>query len=333
MTELLDVRDLHVSFPIRGGPLFRPRRRFMAVDGVTFSIPPGGTFALVGESGSGKTTVARAILRLYQDVSGDVRYGPDRLDVLRLSGRELQSYRQQVQPVFQDPFSSLDPRMQAVEIVGEPLRVAGVSRTARLAAARDLLRRVGIQASADRAYPHEFSGGQRQRIAIARALILRPRLIILDEPVSSLDVSIRAQVLNLLIDLQEEFATSYLMIAHDLALVRSMSQRIGIMYHGRIVELGPTDEVLRAGQHPYTRLLLDSARWASGSDLTSLAAPEEVEAQPVEHGCAFRGRCVYAAARCETEDPLLAGDDHRVACHFPLPSGPADPRADIGADA
>lgn len=316
MTALLDVRDLRVSFPVRTS-VFGSAKSFVAVDGVSFSISPGTTFALVGESGSGKTTVARALLRVHQHVTGEVHYGEERQDVLRLTGRGLNAYRRQVQAVFQDPFSSLDPRMQVLEIVSEPLRVAGVRRAARHATARDLLQRVGIPAGAERGYPHEFSGGQRQRIAIARALALRPRLIILDEPVSSLDVSVRAQVLNLLMDLQAEYATSYLLIAHDIGVVRSMSEQIGIMYRGRIVEMGATNTVLSAARHPYTRQLLEAAEW--GADESKELGPDDVGEGSLAGACSFVGRCAFRARRCEVDDPVLRGSDELVACHFPLP--------------
>jgi ABC-type oligopeptide transport system ATPase subunit len=253
---LLEVRDLRVHFPIRRGLLFdHTVGHVKAVDGVSFSIEPGRTLGLVGESGSGKSTTAYAVLQLVQPTAGTVRF--DGHDLRELSGAKLRRVRRQMQIVFQDPYASLNPRMTVGKIIGEPLQTHGIgNRRTRRATVAELLERVGFDPAYTNRYPHEFSGGQRQRIGIARALALNPKLIICDEPVSALDVSIQAQILNLLKDLQRDLGLSYLFIAHDLAVVRSMSDTIAVMHGGKIVEQGPAEQVYSRPQSEYTRALL-----------------------------------------------------------------------------
>jgi ABC-type oligopeptide transport system ATPase subunit len=255
MTPLVDVTHLVKEFPPRGG--WRRRAPIRAVDDVSFSIAPGETFGLVGESGSGKTTTGRCLLRLIEPTSGEIRFKD--LDVRALSGRDLQRARRHFQIVFQDPYSSLNPRMRTGEIVAEPLVIHRIgSRDERNRRVAELLELVGLDPAAARKYPHEFSGGQRQRIGVARALALEPSLVVADEPVSALDVSVQAQVVNLLLDLQARLGLTYLFIAHDLRLVRQICGRVAVMYRGRIVELAPTERVFTAATHPYTRALLSA---------------------------------------------------------------------------
>jgi ABC-type oligopeptide transport system ATPase subunit len=253
---LLDVRHLVKEFPRHGG-WFRRLRGVRAVDDVSFSIAPGETFGLVGESGSGKTTTGRCILRLIEPTSGEIRFRDT--DVRALSGADLRRVRRHLQIVFQDPYSSLNPRMRVGKIVEEPLVIHRVgSREARAARVRELFELVGLDPSDVRKYPHEFSGGQRQRIGMARALALEPSLIVCDEPVSALDVSVQAQVVNLLLDLQQRLGLTYLFIAHDLRLVRQICDRVAVMYRGRLVELAPAARLFDAPAHPYTVALLSA---------------------------------------------------------------------------
>jgi ABC-type oligopeptide transport system ATPase subunit len=256
MSALLEVRQLVKEFPTRGG-LFRRGTPVRAVDDVTFSVDPGETFGLVGESGSGKTTTGRCILRLIEPTSGDVRFKD--LDVRALSPRELRRARRHFQIVFQDPYSSLNPRMRAGAIVEEPLVIHRIgSRQDRRDKVRHLFELVGLDPAAMRRFPHEFSGGQRQRIGLARALALEPSLVIADEPVSALDVSVQAQVVNLLLDLQQQLGLTYLFIAHDLRLVRQVCSRVAVMYRGRIVELARTEQLFSTPAHGYTKALLSA---------------------------------------------------------------------------
>jgi ABC-type oligopeptide transport system ATPase subunit len=256
VTPLVDVRHLVKEFPGRGA-WWQRRPPVRAVDDVTFAIAPGETFGLVGESGSGKTTTGRCLLRLIEPTSGTIRFRE--LDVRALSGRDLQRARRHFQMVFQDPYSSLNPRMRAGDIIAEPLAVHGMgSRSERARRVAELLDLVGLEPAAARKYPHEFSGGQRQRIGVARALALEPSLIVADEPVSALDVSVQAQVVNLLLDLQERLGLTYLFIAHDLRLVRQICSRIAVMYRGRIVELATANRLFTSAAHPYTQALLSA---------------------------------------------------------------------------
>ena len=317
MSPLVEVRDLKKHFPITRGVLARVSGNVYAVDGVSFHIGRGETLGLVGESGCGKSTVARSVLRLVEPTAGSIRL--DGKDITHLSKAELRPHRRSMQIVFQDPFASLNPRMTAGDIVGEPLGVHGLAtgREKQERVAR-LFDQVGLRPDQMRNYPHQFSGGQRQRICIARALALGPRLIVCDEPVSALDVSIQAQVINLLIDLQREHGFSYLFIAHDLAVVAHISHRVAVMYLGRIVEIADKDELFRNPRHPYTQALLASVPVANPHAKRLVPLVDGDVPSPVNppSGCAFHTRCRFALARCKTERPALVetGGGHQVAC-------------------
>ena len=314
---LLEVRDLRKHFAI-GGLLSRKRRVVRAVDGVSFSIARGEVLSLVGESGSGKTTVGRAVMRLSEPTGGEIRFRGQ--DITHLSRAALRPARRHMQLVFQDPFSSLNPRKTVEAILATPLLVHGVarSRDERRARVEAALLRVGLFAAAADRYPHEFSGGQRQRIGIARALMLDPELLVADEPVSALDVSVQAQVVNLLLDLRDELRLSMLFIAHDLALVGAISDRVAVLYLGRLVEIAPTTALFSGPRHPYTEALFSSVpdpdRSGGGrriilqGDLPSPMAPPS--------GCAFRNRCPYALSSCAEGVPELRerGPGHFAAC-------------------
>ena len=315
---LLSVRDLVKYYPIRGGFLYRTTAHVKAVDGISFDIRKGETFGLVGESGCGKTTVGRCILRLMPRDRGQVLF--DGQDIYRLGGREMKRLRRDMQIIFQDPYSSLDPRMPVGEIVGEGLVVhGGYSAGEREEIVRETMARVGLRGQYARRYPHEFSGGQRQRIGIARALVLRPRFIVCDEPVSALDVSIQSQILNLLKDLQQEFQLTYLFIAHNLAVVRYISDRIGVMYLGKMAELSEAEEIFRQPLHPYTQALLSAIpmpdptlkrkRIVLTGDVPSPVNPPS--------GCRFHTRCAIAMDVCRQVEPEWrdVGSGHWVACH------------------
>ena len=316
---VLEVEGLSKHFPVRKGILRRTVGHVHAVDEVSFAIGTGETLGLVGESGCGKTTVGRTILRLIEPTAGAIRL--DGHDVTRLGKMEMRPFRRQMQIIFQDPFSSLDPRMSAGDIVGEPLHVhrmgRGKERTARVA---ELFERVGLRKAQMDNYPHQFSGGQRQRIGIARALALNPKLIIGDEPVSALDVSIQAQVLNLMMDLQHELGLAYLFISHNLAVVEHISHRIAVMYLGRIVEHTDKKTLFTTPLHPYTESLLlavpvpDPAVKRQKRVLQG-DVPSPVRPPP---GCHFHPRCPYAFDRCRVEPPTLreVSPGHLVACHL-----------------
>jgi oligopeptide transport system ATP-binding protein len=314
---LLEVTDLVKHYPVRSGILRRRAGTVHAVDGVSFALGAGETLGLVGESGCGKSTVARSVLRLVEPTSGQIRIRG--CDITHLGKTALRQHRRKMQIVFQDPFASLNPRMRAGDIVGEPLSVHGLaSGREKQARVAELFEQVGLRADQMRNYPHQFSGGQRQRICIARALALGPDLIVCDEPVSALDVSIQAQVINLLIDLQKKHGFSYLFIAHDLAVVAHISHRVAVMYLGRIVEIAGKTELFKNPRHPYTQALLASVPVADpkAKRLTPLVdgdVPSPVNPPP---GCAFHTRCRYAMDRCKTERPPLvdAGSGHQVAC-------------------
>jgi peptide/nickel transport system ATP-binding protein len=320
---LLEVRDLKKYFPIQRGLLRRVVGHIKAVDGVSFVIREGETLGLVGESGSGKTTTGRLILRAGQPTGGEVlfRHKGEMVDITPLSRRALKPFRKELQVIFQDPFSSLDPRMTVFDIVSEPLVVHAEARGGELKTrVRDLLELVGLRAQHMNRYPHAFSGGQRQRIGIARAIALQPRLIVCDEPVSALDVSIQAQVLNLLKDLQHEFQLAYLFIAHDLSVVEHISDRVAVMYLGKIVELAPAEQMYRDPKHPYTEALLSAIpRSSPRQHKQRIVLPGDVPnpAAPPP-GCAFHTRCRYARDICKVEAPPLrtVGAGHIAACHF-----------------
>jgi oligopeptide/dipeptide ABC transporter ATP-binding protein len=318
MTEaLLEVIDLTKHYPVRAGVLRRQVGTVHAVDGVSFSLGTGETLGLVGESGCGKSTVARSVLRLVEPTSGQIRLRGQ--DITHLSKAELRAHRRAMQIVFQDPFASLNPRMTAGDIVGEPLAVHGLAIGKALdERVAKLFNQVGLQPDQRRNFPHQFSGGQRQRICIARALALQPRLIVCDEPVSALDVSIQAQVINLLIDLQRQHGFSYLFIAHDLAVVAHISHRVAVMYLGRIVEIADRDELFRNPRHPYTQALLASVPIANphAKRLAPLVDGDVPSPVNPPSGCAFHTRCRFATERCRVDRPTLvdAGDGHQVAC-------------------
>ena len=316
---LLEVEGLVKHFPGSRTLLQRKAAPIRAVDGITFSIDEGETFALVGESGCGKTTVAKMILLLESPTMGVIRFRGRNVHTLK--GRDLRGYKRAVQAVFQDPYSSLDPRMQVLDIIGEPLQVhLGMNGRAMRMRVAELLENVGLRPEAGTNFPHQFSGGQRQRIAIARSLALQPQLIILDEPVSGLDVSIRAQILNLLGELQQNLGLSYLLISHDLAIVEHMSNMVGVMYVGKMVELTTKDELYRDSLHPYTSALMASVPQPD-PDIPMGATISGEVASPINppSGCRFHTRCpLYGeSAICRDQEPdwreVKAG--HLVACH------------------
>jgi peptide/nickel transport system ATP-binding protein/oligopeptide transport system ATP-binding protein len=314
---LLEVSDLVKHYPVRGGILRRKVGTVHAVDGVSFSVGVAETLGLVGESGCGKSTVARSILRLVEPTGGSILINGR--DITNLGKAELRPIRRSMQIIFQDPFASLNPRMTAGDIVGEPLIVHGIAagreKQERVA---ELFDQVGLRSDQMQNYPHQFSGGQRQRICIARALSLGPSLIVCDEPVSALDVSIQAQVINLLIDLQRKHGFSYLFIAHDLAVVAHISHRVAVMYLGRIVEIAEKRELFANPRHPYTQALLSSVPVADPRKKSLKPMIDGDVPSPINppSGCAFHTRCRYVMERCRVEAPVLAdtGAQHRVAC-------------------
>jgi oligopeptide/dipeptide ABC transporter ATP-binding protein len=314
---LLEVSDLMKHYPVRSGVLRRKVGTVHAVDGVSFALGVGETLGLVGESGCGKSTVARSILRLVEPTGGSIRLNG--LDITHLGKADLRPHRRSMQIVFQDPFASLNPRMRAGDIVGEPLSVHGMAtgnkKRERIA---ELFEQVGLRPDQMQNYPHQFSGGQRQRICIARALSLGPSLIVCDEPVSALDVSIQAQVINLLIDLQRKHDFSYLFIAHDLAVVAHISHRVAVMYLGRIVEIAEKSELFANPRHPYSQALLASVPVADPRTKRLKPMIDGDVPSPINppSGCAFHTRCRYAMERCKVETPKLVdiGGQHQVAC-------------------
>ena len=315
---LLEVCDLKAYFPFKRGWLFNRQRGFVrAVDGVSFTVHERETLGLVGESGCGKSTTARAILNLVTATGGEVIWEGERID--GLGDRDMLPFRRQIQMIFQDPFASLNPRMTVGEIVGEPIRIFGLhDRRRRKLETLRLLDMVGLNPRYMNRYPHEFSGGQRQRIGIARALAVEPRLIICDEPVSALDVSIQAQVINLLMELQETLGLAYVFIAHDLSVVRHISDRIGVMYLGRIVEMASTEELFANPLHPYTKALLSAVPVPDPRverERRRIMLTGDIPSPDRDYQCCrFADRCPIGDFECLTISPALVGDDHRVAC-------------------
>jgi peptide/nickel transport system ATP-binding protein len=327
--DILKVTDLHTFFPVRSrGILPRTVGYVKAVDGVDLSIPPGETLGLVGESGSGKTTVARSILRLVQPTSGKIEI--DGVDILKLRSSALLPIRRKAQIIFQDPYNALNPRHTVGTIISAPFQVQGVHPPGGVkATVQELMDRVGLNPEHYNRYPVEFSGGQRQRIGIARAIALRPKLIVCDEPVSALDVSIQAQILNLLRDLQKEFGIAYLFVAHDLAVIRQVSHRVAVMYLGHIVESAPRNVLYSTPLHPYTHSLLsampvpDPAQQRNrGRIMLEGDVPSPINPPS---GCVFRTRCFQAQEKCAIEVPPLVevAPGHQVACFFPIATPPA----------
>jgi oligopeptide/dipeptide ABC transporter ATP-binding protein len=313
-----------MHFPIRKGFTRRIEGYVRAVDNVSFSVCCGETLGLVGESGCGKTTIGRCIMRAYDPTHGAIHYvneSGQKVDLAQLQGKELTPYRRELRMIFQDPYSSLNPRMTVLDIVSEPLRVHKIAEGKEIEdRVAEILRKVGLRPEYMRRYPHAFSGGQRQRIGVARALVLNPRLVVCDEPVSALDVSVQAQILNLLQDIQEEFNLTYLFISHDLSVVEYLANQVAVMYVGLLVEVAPTEELFLAPRHPYTEALMSAVpktvprrnpeRIILKGDVADPANPPP--------GCYFHPRCPYAQDRCRTEPPPLREIEpgHQVACHF-----------------
>lgn len=327
MTEkqvLLKVENLYKHFPIKKGIIFSKQTGAVhAVDGISFNIYNGETLGLVGESGCGKSTTGRAILQLYRPTSGSVIFEGD--DLTKLKGENLRRKRRDLQMIFQDPYASLNPRMTVGQIIGEPMEIHGTYKgAAQTKRVQDLLQLVGLNGAFANRYPHEFSGGQRQRIGVARALALEPKLIVCDEPISALDVSIQAQVVNLLEDLQSTLGLTYLFIAHDLSMVRHISDRIAVMYLGIIVELADRNELYANPRHPYTQALLSAVPYPDPfvEEKRKRIILEGDVPSPVNppSGCRFRTRCQYAKEICAEEKPAFReiSKDHFVACHFDI---------------
>ena len=321
---ILKVKDLKMHFPLRQGMLQRVVGTIKAVDGVSFELREREVMGLVGESGCGKTTVGRAILRLYDPTDGEVlfhRANGDWVDVAKLNRREMKALRQEMRMIFQDPFSSLNPRLSVKDLISEPIVIHGAASGAEITArVAELMEAVGLKPAYMGRYPHEFSGGQRQRIGVARTLALNPRLIVADEPVSALDVSVQAQVLNLLQNLKDDLRLTFIFISHDLSVVEHICDRVAVMYVGNIVELAPTDELLRSPKHPYTEALVSAVppadplikmeRIILEGDVPSPASPPT--------GCVFHPRCRYAKEICTEEIPPLVeiAPGHSARCHF-----------------
>lgn len=319
--NLLEVKNLKMYFQIRNGLLNKNIKQLKAVDDVSFSIKRGETFGLVGESGCGKTTVGRSILKLYDATAGNIIY--DGVDITKFNDKEMFPYRKKIQMIFQDPYTSLDPRITVGEIVGAPLSIhkmySGKDKEDR---AKELLSLVGLKSDHYNRYPHEFSGGQRQRIGIARALAVEPEFIVCDEPISALDVSIQAQIVNILEEFQEKFGFTYLFISHDLSMVKHISHKVGVMYLGSLVEYATVGELYNNMQHPYTKSLLSAVpvadpQKAKANKRIVLSGDVPSPLNPPS-GCPFRTRCSYAKEICAKEKPSLKemGNDHLVACHI-----------------
>ncbi|HEY5560791.1 MAG TPA: dipeptide ABC transporter ATP-binding protein [Clostridiaceae bacterium] len=318
---LLEIKNLTKFFPVKSGALFNSRSLVKAVDDVSFSISKGETLGLVGESGCGKTTIGRTIIRLYEPTSGNIIY--DGKNVTRIPQNKFLSYRRKMQMIFQDPYASLNARMTVGDIIGESIDIHKLSKgKERLERIQYLLATVGLNSEHANRFPHEFSGGQRQRIGIARSLAVQPEFIICDEPISALDVSIQAQVINMLEELQSRLGLTYLFIAHDLSMVKHISNRVGVMYLGKLVELAESNELYAKPQHPYTQALLSAipiadpkASAAKSRIVLEGEIPSPIDPPP---GCRFKGRCRYAMPKCSEIDPELKdlGGKHFVACHL-----------------
>ncbi len=320
MSSLVEARGLKMYFPVGRTLTGKPRRVLKAVDDVSFSINKGETFGLVGESGCGKTTVGRSLVRLYEPTDGEILF--DGQDIAHFSERQLVPCRRRMQMIFQDPYASLNPRMTVASIIAEPLRKSGLTTAEQQERVRALVDLVGLKPDHLQRYPHEFSGGQRQRVGIARALASEPDFIVCDEPISALDVSIQAQVINTLETLQEKLGLSYLFVSHDLSMVRHISHNVGVMYLGCMVERAPVDELYRRMLHPYTRALMSAVPipdpdLAAASERIHLSGDVPTPIDPPS-GCRFRARCPYATARCAQERPELreVAPNHFVACHL-----------------
>ena len=317
---LLDVRGLKKYFDTSKGLFGKTKQTLKAVDDVSFQIRRGETFGLVGESGCGKSTTGRSIVRLYDVTAGEIRF--DGTDLAHLSERELKPFRKRMQTIFQDPYSSLNPSMNVTQLISEPMEIHGFGTKAeRRETVLELLNKVGLKPEHAERYPHEFSGGQRQRISIARALSVKPEFILCDEPISALDVSVQAQVVNMLEDLQAEFGLTYLFIAHDLSMVRHISDRIGVMYLGKLVELAPSDELYNHPAHPYTQALLAAIPVPDPNAASGAAAMLEGDLpSPLAGaaGCRFASRCPFATDRCRQQEPEWKeiSPGHFAACHL-----------------
>ena len=316
---LIEVRNLKMYFPVGSSLLASHRKTLKAVDDVSFDLYPGETFGLVGESGCGKTTVGRTLVRLYKPTDGQIIF--DGTDIANMDERTVLPYRKKMQMIFQDPYASLNPRMTVSSIIGEPMRLQGVKQEEISARVSELIEQVGLKKDHLNRYPHEFSGGQRQRIGIARALAMHPEFIVCDEPISALDVSIQAQVINMLEELQEQMGITYLFVSHDLSMVRHISHRVGVMYLGQMVELATVEELYSNMQHPYTQALMSAVPLAD-PDLAAQSqrivlqgdVPQPIDPPSV---CPFRTRCRYAEKRCAETRPQLRdiGNGHLLACH------------------
>ncbi len=315
---LLSLENIYKFFPVRKSFFSTEMLRVTAVDGVSIGVPAGRTVGLVGESGCGKTTLGRVAIRLTSPEAGRVVF--DGKDITALSGEELRRTRKKMQIIFQDPYSSLNPRMRVRDIVGEGWRVHGMARGSEIREkAEQLLRRVGVSADAADKYPHEFSGGQRQRIGIARAISLSPRLVVADEPVSALDVSVQAQILNLLQDIQEEYGIAYLFISHDLRVIRHVSDTVAVMYLGKLMEVSPAADLFREPHHPYSRSLLSAVPMPGGAPRETIVLKGEIPSPiHIPPGCRFHTRCFMAKKVCGEISPLLreSSPGRFTACHF-----------------
>jgi peptide/nickel transport system ATP-binding protein len=320
---LLEVNDLSMHFPVQGGFFDKSKSFVKAVNGVSFNVYKGSTFGLVGESGCGKTTTGRLIMKVMKPTGGHILFHDDEkgpVEINTLSNKQMRPFRKKIQMVFQDPYSSLDPRMTIQQIVGEPLRAAGKEQMNEYKSKiATILQKSGLSADYMDRYPHAFSGGQRQRIGIARALVTMPQLVIADEPVSALDVSVQAQILNLLKEFQETLGLTYLFIAHDLSVIRYMCDTLAVMYVGKIVEMGRSEDIFANPSHPYTEGLLSIIPCIDSKTKKNKRLRGGVaDASKLPSGCYFHPRCPYAKDICKTDMPLLreVGNNHKTACHF-----------------